>query len=246
MPQRMLYGIFSVTVQPAFAPAARSEVVHFKSKGRARIACDDRSPRPAECLEETMRYESAIDREILKRPVSLLILAVSFLIFLYIRGGKTEKEKLSRARQAGCYDREAIRCGQIWRLLTVGFTHIQPWHIAVNLCSLYNLSFLETVYGPIWYSLILLTAIAAGSLLEYLISDTRYSVGLSGGLYGLMMSWFLVGLSTGSIRIRSVLLTLILNFGINFAPGIAWQAHIGGALSGLLLTEIMIWVRMLS
>ena len=42
-------------------------------------------------------------------------------------------------------------------------------------------------------------------------------------------------------NVRSILATILINLAINFAPGIAWQAHIGGALSGLVLTQVMLY-----
>jgi membrane associated rhomboid family serine protease len=171
--------------------------------------------------------------------VWLVVLAVCGVIFIYIVSGRGDS--LKRAVRCGCYDRERIRQGQWWRLLTVGFTHIQPWHIAMNLMALYNLRVLEDYFGHAWYALILLASVAGGSLLEYATSRVRYSVGLSGGLYGLMFSYFLILLTYRSVSgLRGIALTLILNLIINFMPGVAWQAHIGGAITGMLLTGLFL------
>lgn len=192
-----------------------------------------------------------INPVIMKRPVMMVTLVVCLVIFAIIRlggnaGGRTglpgradRSKLLSRAVVCGCYDRVRIKKGQWWRILTVGFTHIQGWHIAVNLYSLYALSGLEEVYGHLWFSIILFGSVAGGSILEFLISKTRYSVGLSGGLYGLMFSYALLVWTYGG-NIRSLLFTIVVNLAINFAPGIAWQAHVGGALTGLVLTEVML------
>lgn len=181
-----------------------------------------------------------VNTEMLRRPVSLAVLAVCFVVFLIIRSGKGDGGRLKMAVRCGCYDRERIRKGQWWRLLTVGFTHIQGWHIAVNLYSLYAMSRLEEYYGSAWFAAILFGSAVGGSLLELVLSKTRYSVGLSGGLYGLMMSYALIALSYSPSSAGSFLPTLLINLAINFAPGIAWQAHIGGALTGMVLTEIML------
>ena len=126
-------------------------------------------------------------------------------------------------------------------MLTVGFTHIQPWHIAMNLLALYNLRMLESFFGHAWFAAILFGSVLGGSILEYLISKVRFSVGLSGGLYGLMFGYFLILLTYRSTAgLRSIAITLILNLVINFMPGIAWQAHIGGAVTGMVLTEVFL------
>lgn len=171
--------------------------------------------------------------------VWLIVLIVCAVIFFYIISGTSDK--LDRAVKCGCYDRERIRKGQWWRMLTVGFTHIQPWHIAMNLLALYNLRMLESFFGHAWFAAILFGSVLGGSILEYLISKVRFSVGLSGGLYGLMFGYFLILLTYRSTAgLRSIAITLILNLVINFMPGIAWQAHIGGAVTGMVLTEVFL------
>lgn len=173
--------------------------------------------------------------------VWLAVLAVCGVVFFYIVSGE---DKLARAVRCGCYDRERIRRGQWWRLLTVGFTHIQPWHIAMNILALYNLRFLERFFGHGWFALILLGSVLGGSILEYAISRVRYSVGLSGGLYGLMFGYFLILLTYRSVSgLRGIAMTLVLNLFINFMPGIAWQAHVGGAVTGMVLTEVFLLLR---
>ena len=96
----------------------------------------------------------------------------------------------------------------------------------------------------LFFALILAASVAGGSLLEYASSKVRYSVGLSGGLYGLMFGYFLILLTYRSVSgLRSIALTLILNLVINFMPGIAWQAHVGGAITGMVLTEVFLLLR---
>lgn len=171
--------------------------------------------------------------------VWLVVLIICAIVFFYIVSG--DRQSLERAIRCGCYDRERIRRGQWWRLLTVGGTHIQPWHIAMNLLALYNLRFLESFFGHAWFALILAASVFGGSLLEYATSKVRYSVGLSGGLYGLMFGYFLILLTYRSVSgLRSIAMTLILNLVINFMPGIAWQAHVGGAITGMVLTEVFL------
>ncbi len=180
------------------------------------------------------------NEKLTRRPVMTAALVLCALVFLVIRTGKGSAGRLKKAVSCGCYDRERILRGQWWRLLTVGFTHIEAWHLLVNLYSLYALSALEELYGHLWFAVILFGSVTGGSLLELAVSKNRYSVGLSGGLYGLMFSYALISFTYGSGDLRSLVLTIIINLAINFAPGIAWQAHIGGALTGLLFTEVML------
>lgn len=172
-----------------------------------------------------------------------VVFGLCAVIFMLINSGSAGTP-LEKAVRLGCYDRVRISRGQWWRILTVGFTHIRPWHIAMNLYALYNLRSLEDLFGHVWFAVILLGSVAGGSLLEYAISRTRYSVGLSGGLYGLMFSLFLLMIRYHSVSgLRSMALTLAMNLAINFMPGIAWQAHVGGAVTGLILTQLFLMLR---
>ena len=109
----------------------------------------------------------------------------------------------------------------------------------MNLYALYNMSSLERYFGHGWFALLLLGAVAGGSIAEYLFSGIRWSVGLSGGLYGLMAAWLVLVLSY-HWSLRGILVTIGINLVINFMPGIAWQAHLGGAVTGMLLTGLFL------
>jgi rhomboid protease GluP len=173
-----------------------------------------------------------------KTPVALAVLAACAVVFILINNGP-ESGRIGRAVKYGCYDRALIYEGQWWRMVTVGFTHIQPWHLAMNLYALYNLSPLEGYFGHGWFALILFGAVTGGSIAEYLFSGTRWSVGLSGGLYGLMAAYLVLVLYY-HWSLQSILITICINLALNFMPGIAWQAHMGGAATGMILTGLFL------
>ena len=113
----------------------------------------------------------------------------------------------------------------------------------MNMYSLTVLSSLERVIGPLWFAVILFASIIGGSIVQYNLSDARLAVGLSGGLYGLMISYLLMLLLYGSVNPRSLLYMIGVNLLINLSPNVAWQAHLGGAVTGLALTIIFLIVR---
>ncbi|MCR5304849.1 MAG: rhomboid family intramembrane serine protease [Lachnospiraceae bacterium] len=178
--------------------------------------------------------------EIKSSIVTYAVIIICAVIFMMITASK---DKGAAAWKLGAYDRQAIASGQIWRMLTVGFVHIQVWHAAMNLYSLYNMRFMERVLGHAWFAALLFLSVFGGSLFEYLTSNVRFCVGLSGGLYGVIVSYFLIALRLGVLNFRSFMVTLLMNLAINFMPGIAWQAHVGGALSGLVITGIFLWIH---
>ena len=74
------------------------------------------------------------------------------------------------------------------------------------------------------------------TLLLTLVLCLSLAVGLSGGLYGLMISYLLLLLLYGSVNPRSRIYMVVINLLISLSPNVAWQAHLGGAVTGLALT----------
>ncbi len=127
-----------------------------------------------------------------------------------------------------------IQSGQYYRLLTGGFLHANLWHIFMNMYSLYNLgTWMEMWLGPVRYAVVLLGGVIVGNLFCYLMK-VRSSIGLSGGLYALMFFYFVLLYRMGYTNWAAILQNNIMNIMINFMPGIAWQAHLGGAAFGIL------------
>lgn len=175
--------------------------------------------------------------EIKQYAITYSVILVCAVIFFIIA---SSRDKTLTALRLGAYDRVAISRGQIWRLLTVGFVHIQVWHIAMNMYSLYNMRFMERLLGPAWFAGILFLSVLGGSIFEYFTSNVRFCVGISGGLYGLITSYFIIAYKLGALNLRSFMVTLLMNLAINFMPGIAWQAHAGGFATGFIMTVIFL------
>ena len=82
-----------------------------------------------------------------------------------------------------------------------------------------------------------LSAIGGGVMYYFLAPENYPAVGASGAIFGLFGAWFVVSrrlhLDTRGIV---VLIAINLALGFFFHSFIAWQAHIGGLLTGALLT----------
>lgn len=171
----------------------------------------------------------------------VLVLCVIVFCILHSLGMENENEA---AIVVGAYYKPFVLAGEWWRLLTVGFVHISLTHILMNGLSLWSLgNILEPYLGKGRFLLILLCSVIGGSLFLFAAGENLVGVGLSGGLYGLLACYtYLVIMQGGwqNERMRSSLIsTYIINLLINFIPGIAWQAHLGGFLTGLILTSVM-------
>ena len=131
--------------------------------------------------------------------------------------------------------------GQPWRLLTAGFLHAQPpfgfIHLAFNMYLLYILGqTLEGALGRWRFLLVYLIAIAGGSAAAMLLQPMSYSVGASGGVFGLMGAALLDLRSRGYAPFQSQIgQLLVLNLVLTFVfPNVSIGGHLGGLAAGAL------------
>lgn len=148
----------------------------------------------------------------------------------------------------GAYYKAFILAGEYFRLLSVGFVHVTILHLFVNLISLMQLgSMLEIVLGHAKFILLLFVSILSGSLWVFILDGNVLSVGLSGGLYGLLACEIYILYIHGWVKhpnIRAQMINIIMiNLLINLMPGISVSAHIGGFIGGLLFSCICIPYR---
>jgi membrane associated rhomboid family serine protease len=96
---------------------------------------------------------------------------------------------------------------------------------------------LERVLGSARYLAVYLVSALGGSIAYFFIAPANVqALGASGAIFGLFGAWFVLSRRLG-LDSRQVVFLIILNLAIGFAvPYIAWQAHVGGLVTGGLLT----------
>ena len=179
--------------------------------------------------------------------MTYVVMAVCILFFVLIHLlNITMNYKLSSASIAlGAYYRNfIIMHHQYWRFLTIGLTHIDLWHVVMNMYSLYILGTqIEEVYGQRNFLIILCGSTIAGSVFTFIADSTVLAVGISGGLYGLIAAFLIFAYTKKLFNIPSfrtaLVRTLFLNVLINFMPSVGVMAHLGGFLGGLILGFIL-------
>ena len=134
--------------------------------------------------------------------------------------------------------------GQYYRLLTSAFLHEQglsgfgPLHIIFNMWALILVGpALERLLGPLRFLSVYLLSALGGSVLYYLLAPpTQPALGASGAIFGLFGAWFVVARRL-RLDSRAIIFLIVLNLAISFAvPSVAWQDHVGGLITGSLLT----------
>jgi rhomboid protease GluP len=168
------------------------------------------------------------------RGVLVVVVAVSALAFFY------PDEILGRLAK----DNDAIRAGEVWRLLTAGLVHGSPLHLAMNAMVLNDVGRLvESLFGSRRFLVLLWASVLGGSLASFATNPSP-SVGISGGLFGLVGAMLAVGLRhrrrlpppVRRMLVRGPIEVIVLNLALGLAlPIIDNAAHLGGLVTGFLL-----------
>ncbi|MFI9611144.1 rhomboid family intramembrane serine protease [Streptomyces sp. NPDC052023] len=137
---------------------------------------------------------------------------------------------------------EGVAEGEWYRLVTSMFSHEAIWHIAFNMLSLWWLGGpLEAALGRARFLALYLISGLTGSALTYLLAGpTTASLGASGAVFGLFGATAVL-MRRLNYDLRPVLALLAINLVFTFTmSNIAWQAHIGGLVGGLVIGYAMV------
>jgi membrane associated rhomboid family serine protease len=181
--------------------------------------------------------------------VTYSIIALCVLVFVIQTIGDLLGLQVTNAlRYAGAYSYPAAVSGAFepWRMFTSIFAHANVIHLALNMYTLWVFGMaLEPVLGRARYLALFLISGFAGSLGVLLIASPVVPVvGASGAIFGLFGAFFIIQRRLGG-NATQMLILLAINLGIGFLPqfNIAWQAHVGGLVGGLLVGLIFVETR---
>ncbi|MEW2293391.1 rhomboid family intramembrane serine protease [Streptomyces sp. NPDC006743] len=166
-----------------------------------------------------------------------------FLVQLAVGNPFTERfEMVGQAYLPSLGSVGGVAQGEWYRLLTAMFLHGGYIHIAFNMLSLWWIGGpLEAALGRARYLALYLAAGLAGSALSYLVAaPNQPSVGASGAIFGLFGAMAVL-MRRLRYDMRPVIALLVINLVITFGwGGIAWQAHIGGLVAGVVTGYAMV------
>ncbi|MFJ6696633.1 rhomboid family intramembrane serine protease [Streptomyces sp. NPDC091272] len=132
---------------------------------------------------------------------------------------------------------QGVAAGEWYRLVTSMFLHKEIWHIAFNMLGLWWLGGpLEAALGRARFIALYLLSGLAGSALTYAVAaPDQPSLGASGAIFGLLGATAVL-MKRMNYDMRPVIALLVINLIFTFGgSNIAWQAHIGGLVAGVLL-----------
>jgi membrane associated rhomboid family serine protease len=142
----------------------------------------------------------------------------------------------------GALNGPLVAHGEWWRIVTGGFLHATPLHLAFNMYFLYFLgTMLEPAIGKLRFGIIYAVSLVGGSLGALLLDPNSFTVGASGAVFGLMGAAILAMRARGINPMQSGLgVTLLLNLALTFViSGISIGGHLGGLFAGGVVGYLM-------
>lgn len=175
--------------------------------------------------------------------LELIFIAINVLLSLYALNDRLQFNKLS------LHVGSILRGREYYRLLTSGFTHVSGSHLFFNMLSLvFFAGEVEQSIGSLYFGLIYLIALIGGNLLAVFIhrhNPDYTAVGASGAVSGIVFCAIALfpGMDLYFIFVPIPIPAWV--FGIGFIvysiygirkknDGIGHEAHLGGAIFGLL------------
>jgi membrane associated rhomboid family serine protease len=233
-----------------------------RATGLRCVRCD--RPSCPECLREASVGYQCVDcvnegRATVRRPrtfvgaefsqrlaVTPVLIAVNVLMFAITAaqaGSLSSNQRSALFADLVMYTPSVAGNGEWWRLLTSGFLHFGPLHLALNMIALYVLGRdLEPVFGKLRFAAVYGVAMLGGGVAVYLFGGVDTVVaGASGAVYGLMGA-MLVAVLRLRLNAGPALGVIGLNVVLSFTlPGISLLGHIGGLVVGALLTAGLVY-----
>jgi membrane associated rhomboid family serine protease len=181
--------------------------------------------------------------------VTWTLVAINVAVFLvtWVRPGiVTHLEMLGYASYTNFGPPHGVAAGEWYRLITSAFlapaTGLGGLGFIDILFNMWALIFvgpaLEGLLGRARFlSVYLLSAVGGAVMYYYLAPPNNAAVGASGAIFGLFGAWFVVSRRL-NLDTRGIVMLIAINLALSFFfhSVIAWQDHIGGLLTGALLT----------
>jgi membrane associated rhomboid family serine protease len=207
-----------------------------------------------ECVGEGARSTRRARTTFGGRPVAgaavtwtLLALNVAVFLATWVRPGIVNNlELLGYASYTATGPMHGVAAGEWYRLITSAFlapaTGLNGLGFLDILFNMWALVFvgpsLEGLLGRVRFLAVYLLSAVGGAVMYYFLAPPNYpAVGASGAIFGLFGAWFVVSRRL-HLDTRGIVVLIGINLALSFFfhNAIAWQDHIGGLLTGALLT----------
>ena len=176
--------------------------------------------------------------------IALVFICIIMFIVETVAGGS---ENLTTLLKFGAMNDVAVAAGhQWWRLFTAQFLHIGIWHLVSNIVMIYYMGMIiEPILGHSRFLFVYLLSGVGGNLLSFALgNDKTIAAGASTalfGLFGAVLSLAMMHRNNPFIVYagKQAFVLAVINLFLDlFMPNIDIFGHLGGLISGALLTII--------
>jgi membrane associated rhomboid family serine protease len=135
-----------------------------------------------------------------------------------------------------------VEFNEPWRLITAGFLHYGPIHVALNMIALWIIGRdIEPVLGRARFAAVYFLSLLGGSVAVFVFGPVNSgTAGASGAVWGVMGA-VLVIVFRLKLNPQPVLAVIAINAVISFLPGISLLGHLGGFVVGVLATAALLY-----
>ena len=183
--------------------------------------------------------------------VTWTLVAINVAVYLvtWIRPGiVNDPEMLGYASYGAGGSMHGVAAGEWYRLITSAFlagpSGLGFVDILFNMWALIFVGpALEGLLGRMRFLTVYLLSAVGGAVMYYFLAPQNYpAVGASGAIFGLFGAWFVVARRL-RLDSRGIVALIAINLALSFwfHNTIAWQDHIGGLLTGALLTAAYVY-----
>lgn len=211
-------------------------------------ACQRPAPVGIQCVD-CVKQEAKANPRAVRRPsddrplVSYTIIGICAVVWL----GQLATNKITD----DFFFAPVLADSEPWRFLTAAFLHDpgSPMHLLFNMYALWLTGqYLEPLLGRARFLALFLISAFGGSVgFELLatvpaLGETNWwqgTVGASGAVFGLFLAVVVINLKLKR-DISSMVIVLVINAVLSLViSGIAWQAHLGGAITGAACAAVL-------
>jgi membrane associated rhomboid family serine protease len=179
--------------------------------------------------------------------VTMALIAINVAVYLAeLAAGGTVSGTGNQIFEKGALYAPLVAQGDWWRLVTAAFLHYGPFHLAINMYSLFFAgTLLEHVIGRWRFALLYLGSGIAGSAGAILLNPNSVTVGASGAIFGILGALFVLErlgqISTGGQIAGLIVLNLVFTFVLS--SFISVGGHVGGLIGGVILMWLLLQFR---
>jgi membrane associated rhomboid family serine protease len=173
-------------------------------------------------------------------PATMVLIAINVIVYLIEiahGGGGLGGQSPRTIYDLGGLFGPAVSEGEWYRLVTSGFVHVSPLHIAFNMVLLFFLGrLLEPALGTPRFLAVYFASLLAGSFGVMLLDPNAVSAGASGAIFGLAGATFVIARGRGMDAIAGEIgFLIVFNLVFTFAAAnISVGAHLGGLVGGVI------------